>query len=209
MLLNTLGDLIVGGTSPSARLHIIKTTEQLRVGYDTSNYWSATVGNAGRVVMEAVGTNASFSFTDPIIHRGSGNNLAVDNRILYGATTDAATAVELTTDGAAGSGATNRIAVPADTSLSIVLNISVKQSGSANAKQMLRQVVITNNGGTTALSGTPIALGTDTGDAGLATVTTTITANNTDDCLKVEVNGVAATNLRYTCFIVSCETTYA
>lgn len=139
---------------------------------------------------------------------GSANNRATSNLILYGATTDSATAVELTTNGAAGSGATNRIAVPTDTSLSIVLNIGVKQSGSVNAKQMLRQVVITNNGGTTALSGTPIALGTDTGDAGLATVTTTITANNTDDCLSVVVNGVAATNLRYTCYVVSCETLY-
>lgn len=144
-----------------------------------------------------------------IVSTGSANNRATNNKILYGATTDAATAVELTTDGGAGSGATNRIAVPADTSLSIVLNIGVKQSASANAKQMLRQVVITNNGGTTALSGTPIALGTDTGDAGLATVTCTLTANNTDDCLKVEVNGVIATNLRYTCYIVSVETLYA
>jgi len=153
--------------------------------------------------------SGKLTTTRGVVFEGSANNRAVNNRILYGATTDAATAVELTFDGAAGSGATNRIAVPTDTSLSIVLNIGVKQAASANAKQMLRQVVITNNGGTTALSGTPIALGTDTGDAGLATVTTTITANNTDDCLKVEVNGVVGTNLRYTCFVVSTETLYA
>ena len=139
---------------------------------------------------------------------GSANNRGKINKILYGATTDAATAVSLTTDGAA-AGASNQIAVPANTTLSIVLNICVKQSGSANAKQMLRQVVITNNGGTTALNGTVVALGTDTGDAGLATVTTTITADNTNDVLNIAVNGVAATNLRYTAYVVSCETLYA
>lgn len=137
------------------------------------------------------------------------NNRAVHNPILYGATTDAATAVELTTDGAAGSGSTNRIPVPVDSGMSVVLNISVKQSGSANAKQMLRQFMISNNGGTTALQGAVTTLGTDVGSAGLATVTCTITANDTNDCIKVEVNGVVATNLRYTAYVVSTETIYA
>lgn len=147
--------------------------------------------------------------TTQLVSSGSANNRAVVNKILYGATTDAATAVELTTDGAAGSGATNRIAVPTNACLSVVLNIAVKSSGSADAKQMLRQVVISNNGGTTAIQGSVVTLGTDSGSAGLATVTCTITANDTDDCLKVEVNGVLATNLRYTCYVISTETIYA
>lgn len=139
----------------------------------------------------------------------SANNRMTSNRILYGATTDAATAVELTTNGAAGSGATNRIAVPTDTALSVVLNVCVKQSASASAKQMLRQFVISNNGGVVAIQGTVVTLGTDSGSAGLTTVTCTITANDTDDCIKVEVNGVAATNLRYSAYLVSTETLYA
>lgn len=154
-------------------------------------------------------TRVSISSVGALVQTGSANNRATNNRVLYGATTDSATSVELTTDGAAGSGTTNRILVPVDTTLSVVLNISVKQSGSANSKQMLRQVVITNNAGTTTIEGTVIALGTDTGSTGLATVACTITANNTDDALKVEVTGVAATNLRYSCFVVSTETLYA
>lgn len=144
---------------------------------------------------------------DGIIY-GSANNRAVENNILYRNTTDAATAVELTTDGAAGSGATNRISVPLNTTMSCVVNISVKQESAVGSKQMLRQFVITNNAGTTAIEGTVIALGTDSGSASLATVTCTITANNTDDCIKVEVNGLVGTNLRYTAFIVSTETYY-
>jgi len=140
---------------------------------------------------------------------GSANNRATVNKILYGATTDAATAVELTTDGAAGSGTSNRIVVPTDTAMSVVVNICVKQAGSANAKQMLRQFLISNNAGTTAIQGTVTTLGTDVGSAGLTTVTTTITANDTDDTIKIEVNGVAITNLRYTAYVVSTETVYA
>lgn len=144
-----------------------------------------------------------------VIYAGSANNRAVGQKVLYGATTDAATAVELTTNGSAGSGATNRIAVPANAALSVVLNIAVKQSGSANAKQMLRQFVLSNNGGTTALQGSVTTLGTDVGSVALTTVTCTITANDTDDCIKVEVNGVAATNLRYTAYLVSAEVIYS
>jgi len=159
-----------------------------------------------------LGTNAPLTklhVVGAVTQTGSVNNRATSNKILYGATTDAATAVELTTDGAAGSGATNRIAVPTDTALSVVVNICVKQSGSANAKQMLRQFLISNNGGTTAIQGTVTTLGTDVGSVALATVTTTITANDTNDCIKIEVNGVAATNLRYTAYVVSTETLYA
>lgn len=169
-----------------------------------------TSGNATLTSGNLTLTSGSISVTSgSTTSIASANNKVVENKLLYGATTDAATAVELTTDGAAGSGATNRIAVPANVALSIVLNICVKQSASASAKQMLRQVVISNNGGTTAIQGSVIALGTDSGTAGLATVTCTITANDTDDCLKVEVNGVISTNLRYTCYVVSAEVLYA
>jgi len=147
------------------------------------------------------------TITNAFVQTNGVNNRATENKLLKVDTTDATT-TELTTDGAAGSGATNRISVPVDTTLSVVVNISVKQQGSANSKQMLRQFVITNNGGTTAIEGTVIALGTDSGSAGLATVTTTITANDTDDCIKIEVTGLAATNLRYSAYIVSTEVKY-
>lgn len=137
------------------------------------------------------------------------NNKAKINVLLYGDTTDAATAVELTTDGAAANGTVNRIVCPADTAMSVVINIAVKQTASANSKQMLRQFVIVNNGGTTSIAGAVAVLGTDSGSAGLATVTCTITANDTDDAIKVEVNGVIATNLRYSAYLVSTETLYA
>ena len=194
----TVRDLALG-TADSARWVIAAATGHFLAGSDNAYDIGASVATRPR----------DLHIGRKIVAAGSANNRAVNNPVLYGATTDAATAVELTTNGSAGSGATNRIAVPTDTALSVVLNICVKQSASASAKQMLRQVVISNNGGTTAIQGTVVTLGTDSGTAGLATVSCTITANDTDDCLKVEVNGVIATNLRYTCYVVSCETLYA
>lgn len=52
--------------SIGAKVHIIKTTEQLRVGYDASNYFSTTVGSTGGVTFNAVGSGASFTFSDNI-----------------------------------------------------------------------------------------------------------------------------------------------
>lgn len=52
--------------SPAAFIHAIRTTEQLRVGYDTSNYFSVTVGSSGGVTIDAVGAGALFTFSDGI-----------------------------------------------------------------------------------------------------------------------------------------------
>lgn len=142
------------------------------------------------------------------VYTGSANCRATQNQILFGETTNAATAVELTSNGAAGSAATNRIAVPLNTAMSVLVNIGVKQSGSANCKQMLRQFLIVNNAGTTQIEGAVTTLGTDVTSTALAAVTCTITANNTDDCMNISVNGVMATNLRYTAYIVSTEILY-
>ncbi len=56
----------VGTSSPSAALHVIKTSEQLRVGYDTSNYYSTTVSSAGAITFDAVGASAGFTFSDAL-----------------------------------------------------------------------------------------------------------------------------------------------
>jgi hypothetical protein len=177
------------------------------LGTITTGTW-----NAGAVTSTAF--NGPLGGTTPNVVTGTSvtissgtNNRVVNNLLLKRDTTDA-TITELTTDGAAGSGATNRIAVPTNAAMSVVINICAKVSGSANSKQMLRQFLITNTAGTTTIEGAVTVLGTDLGSAALAAATTTITANDTDDCIKVEVTGVAATNIRWTAYIVSTETTY-
>lgn len=56
----------IGTSSPSAWVHIEKTTEQLRVGYNSSNYFSTTVGSTGSTTFNLVGTSPEFIFSDPV-----------------------------------------------------------------------------------------------------------------------------------------------
>lgn len=64
----SIGDF--GTSTPAgatARLEITDTSEQLRVRYDSSNYYKTTVSSTGGVTFDAVGTGASFTFSDKII----------------------------------------------------------------------------------------------------------------------------------------------
>jgi len=56
----------MGTTTPSARLHIIKTTEQLRLGYNASNYLSATVGSTGSATFNLTGTSPQFNYLNNV-----------------------------------------------------------------------------------------------------------------------------------------------
>lgn len=64
-------DIISGGTTASAKLHLIKTTEQLRIGYDVNNYWNATTGSTGITTFNAVGSGSAFAFSDPVSVTGA------------------------------------------------------------------------------------------------------------------------------------------
>jgi hypothetical protein len=58
------GDVGIGtGSTASARLHVIKTTEQLRLGYDTTYYTSFTVSNAGVLTIAPQGSAVVVSGT--------------------------------------------------------------------------------------------------------------------------------------------------
>lgn len=70
------GDVGIGAASPSARIHAIKTTEQMRLGYDVSNYYSTTVGSTGSVAFTAVGSAPAFTFNNPISIVETGTNVA-------------------------------------------------------------------------------------------------------------------------------------
>lgn len=66
------GNVGIGtGSTVSAKLHVISTTEQVRIGYDASNYYKTTVSSAGAVTIDAVGASAGFTFNDPITNTNS------------------------------------------------------------------------------------------------------------------------------------------
>ncbi|MEX2437528.1 MAG: hypothetical protein WD509_03050 [Candidatus Paceibacterota bacterium] len=50
------------GTTPAAMLHILGTTEQFRLGYDASSYWSGTVASDGGLTFLNAGTDGDINF---------------------------------------------------------------------------------------------------------------------------------------------------
>jgi hypothetical protein len=70
MRLTAEGYLGIGTTAPSAKLHSLSTTEQLRLGYDASNYLSATIGSTGNATLALTGTTPIFTFSQAI--KGAG-----------------------------------------------------------------------------------------------------------------------------------------
>lgn len=64
LALNPLGGNVgIGTTTVSARLHAVSTTEQLRLGYDASSYSAFTVSSGGDLTVAPSGGDTSFTGT--------------------------------------------------------------------------------------------------------------------------------------------------
>ena len=72
------------GATVSAKLHVIKTAEQFRGGYDASNWFSFTVGSTGLTTITGAGTAAGFSFSKPVqfTDLGSGELLTIASGVV-------------------------------------------------------------------------------------------------------------------------------
>lgn len=61
------GSVTIGSTTATAKFNVLSTTEQARILYDASNYYTTTVSSAGLVTLDAVGSSAGFQFSDRVI----------------------------------------------------------------------------------------------------------------------------------------------
>lgn len=123
----------------------------------------------------------------------------VETVCLRVATTNATTTEALTAQNA------RRFEVPSGILFDCDIKIHAR-SDAGTCASYWRRCLIANEGGATALIGSVETIGTDIEEDAAWDVS--ITADNTNDSLKVEVTGTAATNIRWTCIIRSAETKY-
>jgi hypothetical protein len=108
-------------------------------------------------------------------------------------------AVELFLDGSA-----TRLTIPSGKIFAFTINISgVKSDGTAVA-HYLRQYALKNVAGTTTEVYAPVTIGTDNA----AGTTIALSANDTNDALKVEVTGIAAETWRWVASVDAVEIAY-
>lgn len=120
---------------------------------------------------------------------------------LFRLTTDG-TATELTLDGGSPSGSTRFIIADGQTLSGFVNVVGRKIDGGANDHaSFLRQVCIRREGSTTQLVGSVQSIG----DINPSSWAVSITADDTNESLKIDVTGAASTNVRWMATIIASE----
>lgn len=79
VVIDSSGNVAIGTTSASAKLHCLATTEQLRLGYDTSNYFSTTIDSSGNATHALTGTSPIHTFSNNIKVLASGAAVTVND----------------------------------------------------------------------------------------------------------------------------------
>jgi hypothetical protein len=118
--------------------------------------------------------------------------------VMRGKTTTNA-AVELFLDGSA-----LRLTIPSGKVLGLTINITGINSTGATVAHYLRQYALKNVAGTTTEVYAPVTIGTDNA----AGTSIAISANDTNDALKVEVTGIAAETWRWVASVDAVEIRY-
>lgn len=136
-----------------------------------------------------------------------GNYSRTFMRTLYVRTTNS-TIAECTTNGLTGSGITNRIVVPLDSSMTCKFTFEVKQSASANHRTYERVATFVNNGGTVTIPEAIVTPYADYGSVALVACAISITPNNTNDCVKVEFTGLPLTLLNCSVSVICTISKY-
>jgi trimeric autotransporter adhesin len=98
-VIDSAGNVGIGTTAPVAITHALGITEQLRLGYDVSNYFSAVVNSTGSLSLDLTGTSPRFNFQDAINIYGGGSTIS--HSVSSGTTLFGLDSVVTNTNGAA------------------------------------------------------------------------------------------------------------
>lgn len=136
---------------------------------------------------------------------GQGNSYSMEYTV-YCRTTNA-TFKEATLDGATGSGLTNRVPIPDNSSVVATFDVMVKESGTANYYTIQKRSIYTNNGGTTTntIATTQIAAESS---GGLSSCNLAANANDSDDAIKPDCYGIVGKDLNWTINIKAVVSIY-
>lgn len=160
--------------------------------------WGTTGGTPGNMIVSLDGG----------FQQNRAGNFAVtgdaeSNEYILRVTTTDATITEMFLDGA---GASGRMVLASDSTWAFHIHIVARRTDANNeSAEYLRKGAIDNNAGTTALVAAVQTLGTDIEDSAAWDIT--VTADNTNDSLKIEVTGEATKTIRWVAFVRTIEVT--
>jgi hypothetical protein len=109
------------------------------------------------------------------------------------------TGVEMALDGA-----TTYLGIPSGKIIACTINITGTKSDGSAVAHYLRQYCVKNVGGTSSEVYAPVTIGTDNA----AGTTIALSANNTDDTLRILVTGVASETWRWVASVDAVEVAY-
>jgi hypothetical protein len=109
------------------------------------------------------------------------------------------TGVEMALDGA-----TTYLGIPSGKIIACTINITGTKSDGTAVAHYLRQYCVKNVGGTSSQVYAPVTIGTDNA----AGTTIALSANNTDDTLRILVTGIAAETWRWVASVDAVEVAY-
>jgi hypothetical protein len=160
---------------------------------------AATAANSMAVGYRSLADRNILSVAFGRIGGTRGDCQAID-AVLRGTTTTNA-AVELLT----GSAGINRLTCPSGKVMFMGIKIVGVSNGGGTVATFERQYAIKNVGGTTSEIYAPVTIGSDSA----ASTSIAISADDTNDSVKIECTGLAATNIRWAAHISAVEVAHA
>lgn len=175
----------------------------IAIGYVNSCTGNKAFAIGGRAGANRLGmcAHASFSWDNPTGGDGAEPNSGQAQYVRFVAANKTTTnsGVTLFLDGSS-----TRLTIPSGKAMfANVQIVGIKSDGTAAATYQ-RQVAIKNVGGTTSLVGTVNTIGTDEA----ASTSISITADDTNDALKIEVTGIASETWRWVAVVDGVEVAY-